>query len=236
MERLQKVMAKAGIASRRKAELLILEGAVSVNGRVVTELGTKVDPAKDKIKVNGKLILADVEPIYLALYKPKGVISAMSDPEGRRHLGILLKSVRERVNPIGRLDFNSEGLLLLTNDGKLAEKIFKARELPKTYMLKIKGHPAKEDLDFLKKGVFTAEGVARFAAVDIDLALRNKSWLKVDVIEGAKLDLRELFNRRGLMVDRIVRSAIGHITLRGLEPGEFRFLKRSDFERLLEKR
>lgn len=232
-ERLQKVLARCGIASRRKAEMLILEGAVTVNGRPVTELGTKVDAAKDKIKVDGKLIFTEVEPIYLVLYKPKGVISALSDPEGRNHIGNLLHDVRERVIPVGRLDYNSEGLMLLTNDGQLANQILKARELPKIYMVKVKGHPAKEDLDFLQRGIFTADGVVRVRSFGVEQSLKSKSWIKLEVVEGSKLDLRELLNHRGLLVDRIVRTAIGPISIIDLQPGEYRFVKRQDFETLL---
>lgn len=232
-ERVQKVLARCGIASRRKAELLILQGAVTVNGRVITELGTKVDAKNDKIKVNGKLLYTEVEPIYMALYKPKGVISALSDPEGRKHLGQFIRSVRERVIPIGRMDYNSEGLILLTNDGVLAEKITKARGLSRLYMVKIKGHPTERDLDFLKRGIFTADGVVRIGAMGVEQALRSKSWLRLEVTQGAHLDLRELLNHRGLLVDRIVRTAIGHISIKGIEQGEFRFFKRQDFERLV---
>jgi 23S rRNA pseudouridine2605 synthase len=233
-ERLQKVLARCGIASRRQAEVLILEGAVTVNGRLVTELGTKVNQHKDKIKVNGKMLFTEIEPVYLALYKPRGYISSLADPEGRPHLGTLLAGIKERVVPIGRMDFNSEGLILLTNDGELHEKIFKARNVPRVYMLKIKGHPTQEDLEFLKNGIFTAQGVVRFAAYNLEQALRNKSWLKLEVIEGANLDIRELLNMRGIMVDRIVRTAIGNISSKGLEPGQYRVLKRRDFEALAE--
>ncbi|MBI3557535.1 MAG: rRNA pseudouridine synthase [Deltaproteobacteria bacterium] len=232
-ERLQKILARSGVASRRAAELLILEGAVTVNGRPITELGTKVDATHDKIKVNGNLIYTEVEPIFIALYKPRGMISALSDPEGRRHLGHIVHSIRERVIPIGRLDYNSEGLMLLTNDGNIADGILKARDLPKVYMVKIKGHPNTEDLAFLKRGFFTAEGVVRFASFGVEQTLKNKSWLKLEVTEGSKLDLRELLNQKGLLVDRIVRTAIGGVSIQGLEPGEYRFLKRLDFEKLL---
>ncbi len=232
-ERLQKVLARSGVASRRAAELLILEGAVTVNGRPITELGTKVDATQDKIKVHGSLIFTEVEPVFIALYKPRGMISALSDPEGRRHIGHIVKSIRERVIPIGRLDYNSEGLMLLTNDGNLAEGILKQRELPKIYMVKIKGHPTPEDLTFLKRGFFTADGVVKFASFGVEQTLRNKSWLKLEITEGSKLDLRELLNQKGLLVDRIVRTAIGGLNIHGLEPGEYRFLKRADFEKLL---
>lgn len=232
-ERLQKVLAHVGIASRRKAEILILEGAVTVNGKLVTELGTKVDPQKDKIKVNGKLILTEVEPIYLALYKPKGVISAFSDPQDRPHLGTLLRGIREKVNPIGRMDFNSEGLILLTNDGDLANQIAKSKDLSKTYLVKVKGHPGPEELKFLKQGIFTAQGVVRFDSYELDQKLKSKSWIKLNVLEGAHLDLRELLNRRGLLVDKIVRTAIGKISTKDMKPGDFRFLRKRDFESLV---
>lgn len=232
-ERLQKVMAHAGVASRRHAETLILEGSVTVNGKVVTELGTKVDPLNDKIKVNGRMLLTDVEPIYLAFYKPKGVISALKDPEGRPCISDYTKHLREKVNPIGRLDFNSEGLLLLTNDGELANKISKNKKITKIYLLKIKGHPPKDQLDSLKKGFFTPNGVLRFSNYEVTSKLRNKSWLKLEVSQGSQLDIKELFNRKGLLVDRIVRSAIGSIELKDLEPGEYNFLKKSDFLRLI---
>ncbi len=233
-ERLQKVLARAGISSRRKAEMLILEGAVSVNGTVVTELGTKVNAIKDKIKVHGKLIMAEVEMLYLSLYKPKGMISALSDPEGRPTIGDLLTSVPSRVTPIGRMDFNSEGLMLLTNDGALSEKILKARELPKVFLIKIKGHPSEADLEFLKQGFFTRSGVLRFSSFGVDQSLRSKSWLRLEVTEGAKLDIKEIFNRKGMMVDRIIRSAVGHLTTDGMEPGEYKFLSRKEFEKLFD--
>lgn len=232
-ERLQKVLARCGVASRRNAELLILEGAVTVNGRPITELGTKVDAANDKIKVNGSLIYTQVEPIYLALYKPKGMISALSDPEGRRHIGHIVSSIRERVITIGRLDYNSEGLILLTNDGDLADKITKAHTLPRIYMVKIKGHPTEKELDFLKRGIFSADGVVRFASYGVEQTLKSKSWLKLEVVDGSKLDLRNLLNHRGLLVDRIIRTGIGHMSAQGLKPGEYRFTKRADFEKLL---
>ena len=233
LERLQKVLARAGIASRRAAELLILEGAVTVNGRLITELGSKVDVKKDKIKVQGKLIYTEVEFVYLAFYKPRGMISALSDPEKRPCIGDLVKKIGTRVVPIGRLNFNSEGLLLLTNDGDLANSIFKKRDLPKTYLVKIKGHPTAKELEFLKKGIFTSEGVLRFSSFDFQEKLRAKSWLKLNVIEGSKLDIKEILNRKGLMVDKIIRSEIGTIDITGLEPGDYKFLTKKDFEKLL---
>lgn len=235
LERLQKTIARSGIASRRKAEVLILEGAVTVNGKVVTELGTKVNPARDKIKVEGQALFLDVDQVYLALYKPRGCIASLSDPEGRMHIGNFLRGIKERVVPVGRLSYNSEGLILLTNDGEMVERVVKKKDLVKTYMVKVKGRPSDRDLERLRGGIFTQEGVVRFAKVDFDLELRNKSWIKLDVVEGSNLDLRELLNHRGLMVDRIVRSGIGSIDLTGLEPGEYKVMTKKDFEALLKK-
>lgn len=231
-ERLQKIIANAGLCSRREAERLILEGAVTLNGRTVTELGTKADPKRDKIKVNGKLIFTDVERIYIVFYKPKAVIAALKDPEGRPCIADYLRSVQERVVPVGQMDFNSEGLMLLSNDGDMVNKIIKTRNLPKIYMVKVKGHPEPEILSVLKDGIFSAEGVVRFADLQVEQELRNKSWLKLEVTEGARLDLRELLNRRGLLVDRIVRTAVGHLSVQNMQPGELKFVKKSDFQNL----
>jgi 23S rRNA pseudouridine2605 synthase len=232
-ERLQKVLAHAGIASRRNAEMLILEGAVTVNGKVVTELGTRVNPINDKIKVNGKLIQTDVKNIYIVFYKPKGMISALSDPEGRPSLAEVTDAFPARVTPIGRMDFNSEGMLLLTNDGTMGERILKTRDLVKTYLVKVKGHPTDQDLEFLKKGFFTEEGTVRFSNYKLDQRLKNKSWLKLEVSEGSQLDLRDLFNKKGLLVDRIVRTGIGQLSIGDMEPGDFRLVTPADFERSL---
>jgi pseudouridine synthase len=131
------------------------------------------------------------------------------------------------------MDFNSEGVMLLTNDGKLGEKVFKSRKITKTYLVKVKGHPTSAELDFLETGIFTGEGVVRFKSYSVDQELKSKSWLKLEVTEGSNLNLIEILNRKGLRVDRIIRSAIGHIDLSGLDEGEFRYLKKSDFERLL---
>jgi 23S rRNA pseudouridine2605 synthase len=233
-ERIQKILARCGFGSRRKCEELILEGVVSVNGKLITELGSKADPQKDKIKVRGKLLFTEVDPVYIAFYKPGGVISALSDPEGRPHIGEYLSAIQERVVPIGRMDFTSEGLILLTNDGKIANQILKSKKLKKTYMVKIKGHPEQKELDALKRGIFSSEGVVRFSNMAVDQKLKSKSWLRLEVEQGSSLDLRELLNRRGLMVDKIVRYAIGDLTIDGLRPGLFRRVSARDFAHLLE--
>src|SRR5436853_7102262 len=149
-ERLQKIIAAAGIACRRSAEKLITSGAVSVNGTMVTELGSKADPEHDHIRVNGKLLHGAERQVYLLMNKPKGYVTTVSDPEGRPTVMDLLSGVKGRVYPIGRLDYASEGLLLLTNDGTLAEKLMKAAShVPKTYLVKISGKPEESDLEKL---------------------------------------------------------------------------------------
>jgi 23S rRNA pseudouridine2605 synthase len=232
-ERIHKIIAAAGLCSRRKAEELILAGEVTVNGVLVTELGSKADPVNDKIKVQGKLIMTDNEKLYVVYNKPRGVVCALSDPEGRPSLSHLIARLNQRVVPVGRMDFNSEGLLLLTNDGDMANKLFRARRLPKTYHLKIKGHFRPEELEFLRDGIYTQEGVVRFRKITLDEKLRNKTWLGLQVIEGASLDLREILNHRGLLVDRIVRTKIGDMAMGELAPDDFRLVKKEEFEALL---
>src|SRR5215470_18127147 len=153
-ERLQKIIAAAGIASRRHAEQLIQAGQVSVNGKVVTELGTKADPQHDHIRVSGKLLKPSEAHVYLLVNKPKGYVTTVSDPEGRPTIMDLVKHVGERIYPVGRLDYASEGLLLLTNDGALANHLTRAAShVPKTYLVKVSGQPAEEDIHKLRRGL-----------------------------------------------------------------------------------
>src|SRR5437588_5121235 len=153
-ERLQKIIAAAGVASRRKAEELITSGRVAVNGQTVTELGTKADPEQDHIRVDGKLLQGPQQHVYILLNKPKGFVTTVSDPEKRPTVMSLLRGVKARVYPVGRLDYASEGLLLLTNDGDLALKLMKAAShVPKTYMVKVSGRPTEEELNKLRAGV-----------------------------------------------------------------------------------
>ena len=171
MERLQKVISKAGIASRREAEKMITEGRVSVNGKVVTELGTKIDATRDKVFVDNKKIVLE-EKVYLILNKPKGIVTTLKDEKGRMTVIDLIKDVPQRVYPVGRLDYNTEGLLLLTNDGELTNKlIHPSFKIYKTYIAKLKGIPQEEKLDILRVGVKLEDGVtapARVNTLEID--------------------------------------------------------------------
>ncbi len=226
LERVQKILAHAGIASRRKAEELIEEGAVTINGKVA-KLGDKADFEKDAIKVSGKLLRQTQTPVYLAFHKPKAVISMMEDPQGRPTLADYLVRVRGRVFPIGRMDYNSEGLLLLTNDGDFAEKLQKREDVPRTYHVKVKGQPDTETLTKLEKGLKAYQ-------VRVDQKLQSKSVIEITLLSSKTVDLKTAFERRGLLVEKVKRVAIGQITLKGIEAGQYKMLRKSQVQALLD--
>jgi 23S rRNA pseudouridine2605 synthase len=228
LERLQKIIAAAGIASRRKAEDLIAAGRVSLNGAVVTEQGTKADPAIDKIAVDGKPIAAKEVPRYFALYKPKGYVSTVTDPEGRATVMDLVKDIPARLYPVGRLDYGSEGLLLMTNDGALAQKLTKAgSHVPKTYLVKISGKPDSASIAALRAGVTIAlEDGRRVKTSPASIKLVENApnpWYEVVLIEGRNRQIRRMFAVVGFQVEKIKRTQIGPLTL-DVEPGKFRAL------------
>jgi 23S rRNA pseudouridine2605 synthase len=211
LERLQKIIAAAGIASRRKAEDLIAAGRVSLNGAVVTEQGTKADPAIDKIAVDGKPIAAKEVPRYFALYKPKGYVSTVTDPEGRATVMDLVKDIPARLYPVGRLDYGSEGLLLMTNDGALAQKLTKAgSHVPKTYLVKISGKPDSASIAALRAGVTIAlEDGRRVKTSPASIKLVENApnpWYEVVLIEGRNRQIRRMFAVVGFQVEKISRS------------------------------
>jgi 23S rRNA pseudouridine2605 synthase len=234
-ERLQKIIAAAGIASRRKAEELMLAGEVSVNGKVVTELGTKADPDKDHIKVRGKLInprLQKQENIYLLLNKPPGFLTSRSDPSNRPLVIDLLGPYRNKVHPVGRLDFNTEGLLLLTNDGDFTHLIsHAAAEVPKIYEAKVKGKPGDHQIKLLERGV-VIEGV-RTAPAKIRLIEKSatNAWYEVTLYEGRNQQIRKMFDSIGHSVTKLRRVAIGFLRKERLKPGEFRLLNQDEVKR-----
>ncbi|MCS7314053.1 MAG: pseudouridine synthase [Bryobacterales bacterium] len=225
LERLQKILAHAGIASRRKAEQLILAGRVSVNGQVVTELGSKADPERDEIKVDGRRVRLPVERLYLAVYKPRGMVSTLFDPQGRPHLADLLKRLPARVYPVGRMDYASEGLLIATNDGEFAQSLLAAsKRIPKTYLVKVNGMLSGEQLRQFREGVPLAG--RRTPPAEIRLLERAANpWYRVTLTETRRDQLRLMFKHFGRLVEKLRRIQIGPVELGKLRPGEFRPLK-----------
>jgi pseudouridine synthase len=233
VERIQKVLARVGIASRRKAEEMVMEGRVTVNGEVVRELGFRVDPSKDHIKVDGKRI-PDVEPkVTLLLNKPRGYLSSVEDPKGRPTVRDLIKGVKWRLYPVGRLDFDAEGLLLLSNDGDLAYRLSHPRfEVPRTYQVKVRGVPEEKTLSRLQKGVSLEDGKARVRSYRLLLSREKNSWVEVVVTEGRNHLVKRMFSAIGHPVLKLKRVAFGPIQLGNLPLGEFRYLTPNEMERL----
>jgi len=232
-ERLQKIIANAGIASRREAEKLIQQGLVTVNGQVVVELGTKVDPEQNHIKVRGKLINPRVKKIYFALNKPTGYVTTMSDPEGRPTVASLLRGIRQRVAPVGRLDYNTEGLLLLTNDGELIHGItHPGRHIAKVYHVKVKGKPAPEKLHKLRQGLRLADGMTAPAGIKVLKFFQANTAVEVVLYEGKKRQIRRMFDQIGHSVLKLKRVGIGPLRLGDLGVGKFRQLDGWELEQL----
>ncbi len=237
-ERLQKIIAHAGFASRREAEAMIREGRVTVNGRVVDELGSKADADRDHIKVDGKLITRAEPHRYILLYKPKEVMTTVEDPQGRRTVIDLVRGVRERIYPVGRLDFHSEGLVLLTNDGELAFKVSHPKHgSVKTYNVKVRGVPEERIIDKLRRGI-TIEG-KRTLPCEIDRIKttgksddEGNSWFEVKLREGRTQQIRKMFQAVGHPVSKLRRVAIGPISDPKLTPGVWRELTKSEVKML----
>lgn len=232
-ERLQKILATAGIASRRKAEVLITEGRVTVNGKIVDELGSKADPDTDHIKVDGKLIKQPEHFIYLALNKPDNVVSTASDPQRRATVLDYIEGVRARVYPVGRLDYHSQGLILLTNDGEFANAITAARShVPKTYLVKSNGYLTPEQEEEFRTGVPLSG--RRTAPAGLHLYRRGDNpWYEVKLIEGRNQQVRIMFKHFGRLVEKLRRVRIGNIELGALKPGEFRHLTPEEVRKLI---
>jgi 23S rRNA pseudouridine2605 synthase len=235
-ERLHKIMAAAGIASRRKAEKIIAAGRVTLNGKVVTEQGTRVDPDRDEILVDGKALGKAERPLYFMLHKPKGYVTTVSDPEGRPTVMDLLRGIDRRVYPVGRLDYASEGLLLLTNDGSLAEALTRAAShVPKTYLVKVSGRPGGQAIERLRRGLAIplADGRrVKTAPAEVRLVEdASNPWYEVVLIEGRNRQIRRMFEQVGFLVEKIKRVQLGPIKL-DLPPGQFRPLTGSEVERL----
>jgi 23S rRNA pseudouridine2605 synthase len=225
LERLQKILSAAGIASRRAAEEIIVAGRVAVNGKVVTELGSRADPAQDRITVDGKALRSEGVRSYIVLNKPVGFVTTLKDPQGRPVVTDLLKGVKERVYPVGRLDYNTEGVLLLTNDGELANRLAHPRhEVEKEYMVRVRGSVAPEQLQLLSAGVDLDDGRSAPAVVNLLRESENNTWISITIHEGRYRQVRRMCEAVGLSVVRLKRSRYGILETAELKPGEFRFL------------
>ncbi len=231
--RLQKILASAGVASRRKAEEFIEGGRVSVNGKIVKELGAKADPAKDAIEVDGTRLAAE-KPIVLLMNKPRGVVSTASDPEGRETVLDLVKGYKQRLFPVGRLDFATSGALLLTNDGNVAYALTHPKHgVEKTYHLKIKGEVSEEVLEKWRRGVDIGDVVTRPAEVFKVEQEDNFTWIEVTIKEGKNRQLRRMAEATGLNLVKLKRIAFAGLTIKGLRIGEVRELTEKEKARLL---
>jgi len=233
LERLQKILARAGVASRRGAERVILEGRVTLNGEPVPELGTKADLGRDDVRVDGVRIRPPKAAVYLLLNKPKGVVTTRRDPEGRATVMQLVPAVAG-LFPVGRLDVTTEGLILLTNDGAFAERVSHPRyEVPRVYQAKVRGLPDTRTLERLRRGV-TVEGERM--AVDRARVIEggNNAWVEVTLHEGKHHEVKRLLEAVGHPVSKLRRVALGPISARGLEPGQFRHLTPGEIRALRE--
>ena len=235
MERLQKILARAGLASRREAERWILEGRITVNGTVVRKLGSQADPAKDSIKVDGKRVKPVAAPLYYAFHKPPGIITTLNDPERRPDLTPYLARLGEkrRVFPVGRLDYNTTGILLLTNDGELALRLTHPRfGVKKIYRVKLSACPTVEELAHLRKGIRLDDGMTAPARVRIVEKLKKNAWVEIELHEGRKREVRRMFEALGYFVEKLIRIRFGPISLGTLAPGTLRPLSQIEVQSL----
>ena len=236
-QRLQKLISAAGIASRRHAEELIISGQVNVNGKIVRELGSKADPVIDHIKVKGRLInslLQKHENIYVLLNKPRGYLTSMSDPEGRPLVTELIPSSLGRLHPVGRLDFNTEGLLLLTNDGDFTNIVTAARnQIPKVYRVKVKGMPTENAIERLRRGIAIDEG-ERTAPAEVKQLRSSEAngWFEIVLHQGRNQQIRRMFDAIGHSVVKLKRTHIGSLDDKFLATGQWRRLNEIEVKRL----
>ena len=233
LERIQKILAKAGVASRREAERMIVEGRVTVNGMMIETLGFKADPSKDHIKVDGKRLTPFEPKVILLLNKPRGYLSTVKDPKGRPTIMDLLKNMKWRIYPVGRLDFDAEGLLLLTNDGDLAHLLSHPRfSIPKTYLVKVTGIPEEKKLTRLRRGVRLEDGEAKAVLCSLIQQREKNSWVRVVVTEGRNRLVKRMFSAIGHSVLKLKRIEYGPIKLGDLPFGQIRTLTPEEMEKI----
>jgi len=232
--RLQKFIANAGIASRRKAEQMIIDRQVSVNGEIVTRLGTQIDPDTDSVKVDGKIVATTTpDPVVFILYKPKNCVTTLNDPQGRDTIVNYFPKTRHRLFPVGRLDYDAEGLILLTNDGDLANSIAHPRNhVWKQYFVKLKGKISGEEIKTIRSGPIIDGKKRQPIKIRFLHFVNDKSWLLVSLQEGIKHHIKKTFLAAGYPVQKIKRYSIGKIELLDLSPGEWRQLTKTEIEQL----
>ena len=232
-ERLQKILAHAGVASRRKAEALIESGHVTVNGKVVRELGSKANLDEDLIQVDGRTIRETQDKVYYVLYKPAGCVTTLSDPEDRPTIKRYLEHIPERVYPVGRLDYDVEGALIVTNDGDLAFSMMHPKfGVRRTYLAKVHGVPSPEQIERLRKGVRLEDGRARALEADLHSRTPKNTWVRVVVAEGRQHLVKRLMEAAGAPVQKLHRADYGGIGVAGMRPGELRELTRAEVQLL----
>lgn len=230
--RLQKYLAQAGVASRRAAEEIIRQGRVTVNGSKA-ELGSSVDPAKDAVQLDGKPVRLTEKKLYIALYKPRDCVTTASDPQGRKTVFDFLPGLDIRVFPVGRLDYDAEGLLLLTNDGELANRLLHPRYgVSKVYEVKVKGHPDKNALDRLRSGIDLEEGRTAPAGAEVIRSLPTSTWLRIVLHQGWNRQIKRMGESVGHPVLKIKRIAYGPVRLGTLKPAAYRFLTPEEIRRI----
>jgi pseudouridine synthase len=231
-QRLQKIIADAGITSRRKAEQIILEGRVSVNGKPVSKLGSKADLEHDHVRVDGRLLSRPTEYVYLLVNKPVGYVSTVSDPQGRPTVVSLVRGIKQRVYPVGRLDYHSSGLMILTNDGELANFLMaRASAVPRSYHVKLEGRPEAADIAKLQSGI-VLDGRKTEPCQIRALGNEPKPWYEITLVEGRYHQVRRMFERIGKGVVKLKRVRIAFLTDHGLAPGQVRHLTRAEVARL----
>jgi 23S rRNA pseudouridine2605 synthase len=235
LQRLQKILAHAGVASRRKAEELIESGHVTVNGKLVRELGSKADLAEDVIAVDGRTIRETQDKVYHLLYKPAGCVTTLSDPENRPTIKNYLEDIPERVYPVGRLDYDAEGALIVTNDGDLAFSMMHPRfGVRRTYLAKVHGVPSAEQIERLRRGVRLEDGRARALEAEIHSRTPRNTWVRVVVAEGRQHLVKRLMEAVGAPVQKLFRADYGGIAVAGMRPGEVRELTKAEIHTLRE--
>jgi len=235
LERLQKIISAAGITSRRASEELILSGQVTVNGIVVSELGSKADPDRDIITVNGKQLRVSEKRVYIILNKPTGFITALKDSQGRKLVTDLLKEVPERVYPVGRLDYNTEGLLLLTNDGEWANRLMHPRhEVEKEYHVRVRGKIVAQQLKRMAEGIDLEDGKTAPAVVSLVKDGEQNDWISVAIHEGRNRQVRRMCEAVSLSVVRLKRIRYGNLSIGTLRTGQFRYLSEVEARALVD--